>query len=77
VPLMPPAPTAFSITIGCFSVALMEVPSRRAMMSPGPPAENGRMRVIGRLGYSARQRPARLKNFSSVSYRPGSRFERS
>ena len=33
-------------------VALIELPSSRAMTSPGPPAENGTTRVIGRLGYS-------------------------
>jgi hypothetical protein len=38
------------MTIGCFSVALIEAPSRRAITSPGPPAEKGTISVIGRLG---------------------------
>src|SRR4051794_9398290 len=42
----------FSMTMGCFSVALIELPSRRAITSPGPPAENGTTIVIGRLGNS-------------------------
>src|SRR6187402_3877221 len=40
------------MTIACFSVALIDVPSRRAMTSPGPPAEKGTTIVIGRLGNS-------------------------
>src|SRR6266704_2748704 len=42
--MVPPAPTTFSMTKGCFSVALIELPSSRAMTSPGPPAENGTTR---------------------------------
>src|SRR4029079_9703749 len=52
VPMVPPAPTTFSITIGCFSVAPIELPSGRAITSPARPAENGTTSVIGRLGNS-------------------------
>ena len=40
----------FSMTMFCLSVALMAVPTIRAMVSPGPPAENGTTIVTGRTG---------------------------
>ena len=41
MPVVPPAPATFSITICCPSVRDMCSPTMRAMMSVGPPAANG------------------------------------
>src|SRR5213078_4486447 len=78
--MVPPAPTTFSITMGCLSVALIELPSRRAITSPGPPAEKGTTSVIGRLGNSWANAggtgdsnnisKTRFTNFMTASYRP-------
>src|SRR3982751_5167086 len=65
--MVPPAPTTFSITTACFSVALIEFPSRRAITSPGPPAENGTTSVIGRLGNSCANPGATGTTSSSTS----------
>src|SRR5436190_23557128 len=74
------------MTIACFSVALIDVPSRRAMTSPGPPAENGTTIVIGRFGNSWANagstgdsnsiRKTRFTNFMVSSYRPGGPLKR-
>src|SRR5687768_12233039 len=74
------------MTTTCFRVALIDVPSRRAMTSPGPPAEKGTTSVIGRLGNFGRLGNSwanagsagdsnsisrtRFTNFMTTSYRP-------
>ena len=47
MPVVPPAPTTFSITNGWPSVFDMWSPTMRAMTSVGPPAANGTIMVIG------------------------------
>src|SRR6266702_1200249 len=69
------------------SVALIELPSRRAITSPRPPAENGTTMVIGRLGYSCPNAGSVgdsssnsrivLTNFMAVSCLPRVPFESS
>ena len=49
-PVVPPAPTTFSITICWPSVFDMLSATIRATMSVGPPAANGTIMVIGRAG---------------------------
>ena len=44
------APARFSITTGWPQCSLMRWPTKRAMMSVGPPGGNGTMMRIGRLG---------------------------
>jgi hypothetical protein len=48
--VVPPAPTTFSTTICWPSVRDMCSPTIREMVSVGPPAANGTIRVIGRAG---------------------------
>ncbi len=48
--VVPPAPTTFSMMIGCASVRLMWSPTMRETTSVGPPAANGTINVIGRCG---------------------------
>src|SRR5262249_26057880 len=45
-------PGRFSITTGCFQSSLILCPMMRALMSVGPPAGNGTMMRIGRVGKS-------------------------
>src|SRR5512147_1567595 len=54
MPVVPPAPVTFSITICCPSVRDMCSATMRAMTSVGPPAAKGTIMVIGRSGYAAR-----------------------
>jgi hypothetical protein len=44
------APARFSITTGWLQRSLMRWPTKRAMMSVGPPGGNGTMMRIARLG---------------------------
>ena len=48
--VVPPAPSMFSITMVWPSVLDMWSPTMRATTSVGPPAANGTIRVIGRVG---------------------------
>jgi len=50
MPMVPPAPVTFSTMTGWPSAAFMRSPSRRAMVSGGPPAVVGTTIVMGRLG---------------------------
>jgi hypothetical protein len=50
MPILPPAPATFSITIGSPSESRIGSDRMRAMVSEGPPAGNGAIRVIGRVG---------------------------
>src|SRR5262245_9835129 len=51
--VVPPAPTTFSMTIGCPRVRDICSAMMREMTSVGPPAANGTISVIGRRGKSA------------------------
>ena len=55
MPVVPPAPTTFSITMVWPSVFDMWSVTMRAMTSVGPPAANGTMTVIGRVGIVLRR----------------------
>ena len=48
--MVPPAPATFSTTMVCPSVRDMRSASMRAMVSVGPPAAKGTMRVMGFVG---------------------------
>jgi hypothetical protein len=48
--VVPPAPTTFSMMIGCPSERDMCSPMMREMTSVGPPAANGTIKVMGRRG---------------------------
>jgi hypothetical protein len=50
--MVPPAPTAFSMTTGCPSRRDMLSGAVRDITSTAPPAANGTTSTIGRLGYS-------------------------
>src|SRR6266446_1611747 len=49
--MLPSAPVTFSIMTGCPSIPLIRSASNRATTSVGPPAANGTIMVIGRVGY--------------------------
>src|SRR5215218_10821518 len=53
IALVPPTPAAFSTTIGWPSVLAICAPMRRTIVSPGPPAANGTIKVIARSGKAA------------------------
>jgi len=48
--MVPPAPTTFSMTTACFSVALIEFRAGALMTVAGTAGRDGTMRVIGRRG---------------------------
>jgi hypothetical protein len=48
--MVPPAPTTFSMMIGWPSAFDMPAAVTRAIVSVGPPAVNGTIRVIARAG---------------------------
>ncbi|MHC2508165.1 hypothetical protein ACVII1_003403 [Bradyrhizobium elkanii] len=50
VAVVPPAPTTFSITMLCPSVCAMCAVTMREMTSVGPPAANGTIMVMVRVG---------------------------
>ena len=50
VAVVPPAPTTFSMTMVWPSVCAMWSPTMRAITSVGPPAANGTIMVMGRVG---------------------------
>jgi hypothetical protein len=50
MPVVPPAPTTFSITMVWPRVLDMWSLAMRAITSVGPPAANGMITVIGRFG---------------------------
>jgi hypothetical protein len=47
---VPPAPATFSTTTGCPSNCDIDWAVTRAIVSVGPPAANGTITVIGRVG---------------------------
>jgi hypothetical protein len=49
-PVLPPAPARFSTMIGWPSAFAISSPTRRARTSASPPAGNGAIMRIGRLG---------------------------
>jgi hypothetical protein len=50
MPVVPPAPATFSTMTGWPSVLDMFSPTMRAITSVGPPAANGTIMVMGRVG---------------------------
>src|SRR5512143_3198804 len=76
VPVTPPCPERFSITIGCLRISDMRWPTTRAMMSFGPPGGKGTINLIDLLGKScamadtghssAKPISSGLKDFTSV-----------
>src|SRR5262245_16302389 len=77
--MMPVAPARLSMTIGWPSSSVMRGPIRRAVMSVGPPAENGTTMRIGLAGKgcdsagAAKHRPATrnaIRNLGFISPPP-------
>src|SRR5512139_2854439 len=76
VPVTPPCPERFSITIGCLRISDMRWSTTRAMMSFGPPGGKGTINLIDLLGKScavadtghtsAKPISSGLKDFTSV-----------
>src|SRR4051812_22521550 len=52
MPIVPPAPPAFSTRTCCFSASPIAAASTRASVSVGPPAAAGTTMTIGFAGYS-------------------------
>src|SRR5688500_17793916 len=67
--IVPPAPTTFSTTTDWPSDFCMRSAIRRAMVSVGPPAENGTMTVIGRLGNPCANAPQARVNAAKAAKR--------